>query len=325
MPGLRQQTIKLVIDSYISKWIASIKDETVRDLVKRDTIVTGGCIASMLLGEQVNDYDVYFKTRETTLAFANYICNKFNKTVRTVSAVKPYKPFVQETQIENIKGELEDRIVFYMKSAGFAEENNETPYTYFEGSTELATDQFMNSDVVFDNALDVAEEVNEELKSSVKKERFRPVFLSENAATLSDRIQVITRFWGNPEEIHKTFDFVHAMCWYDYGTKNLHVPREAMESLLAKNLVYKGSMYPVASIFRTRKFIERGWKISAGQMLKILVQLNGVDLTNPKVLREQLLGVDVAYMHQLIHALSSEKGKVDATYIAKLVDKIFED
>jgi hypothetical protein len=30
-------------------------------------------------------------------------------------------------------------------------------------------------------------------------------------------------------------------------------------------------------------------------------------------------------MHQLIHALSSEKGKVDATYIAKLVDKIFED
>ena len=29
--------------------------------------------------------------------------------------------------------------------------------------------------------------------------------------TLSDKIQLVTRFYGTPEEIHKNFDFVHAM------------------------------------------------------------------------------------------------------------------
>lgn len=44
------------------------------------------------------------------------------------------------------------------------------------------------------------------------------------------------------------------------------------------------------------------------------------------VLREQLLGVDQAYMHQLLRALENKEAgtRVDATYLAKLIDEIFE-
>jgi hypothetical protein len=97
-----------------------------------------------------------------------------------------------------------------------------------------------------------------------------------------------------------------------------------MASMMAKNLVYKGSLYPIASIFRTRKFIARGWRISAGQLLKMIFQLNGVDLNNRTILREQLIGVDMAYMTQLLSELAKHDGRVDGTYMAALIDRVFE-
>ena len=74
---MKAKTIKLVLRQKIDDWIANIKDEVLRDLAKRDTIVTGGCIASMLLGEKVNDFDIYFRTRETTLRMVNYYVDAF--------------------------------------------------------------------------------------------------------------------------------------------------------------------------------------------------------------------------------------------------------
>ncbi len=116
------------------------------------------------------------------------------------------------------------------------------------------------------------------------------------------------------------------MCYYDYGSGELVLHPEALEAILSKTLIYKGSLYPIASVFRVRKFIQRGWRITAGQLLKIIWQINEIDLKDPKVLREQLLGVDQAYMHQLLRALETKESnqKIDATYIAKLVDEIFE-
>ena len=50
------------------------------------------------------------------------------------------------------------------------------------------------------------------------------------------------------------------------------------------------ALYPIASLLRIRKFIERGWRITAGQMLKIIWQLQDVNLSDPAVMREQLTG-----------------------------------
>ena len=95
--------------------------------------------------------------------------------------------------------------------------------------------------------------------------------------------------------------------------------------MLSRELKYKGSLYPIASIFRTKKFIERGWRITAGQMLKIMWQISEIDLRKRDVLREQLTGVDQAYMSQLIGALQDvDEEKINATYVGAIIDRIFQ-
>lgn len=317
--GMKASTVKTVIKYTIDKWLDTIEDESLRSCMASDIIVTGGCIASLLMGDGVNDYDVYFRTKETAFKYATYACENFNSNNNLISKVKDYTPFVKETQITNINGELEDRIVFFIKSAGMAEEDNDRAYDYFESLPAEDSEIFISGDPI-----EAAELVKDEVRDK-KKSRFRPVFLTDNAVTLSDKVQVIIRFWGEPSEIHRTFDYAHAMCYYDYAKNYLHLPQEALECMLSKTLIYNGSLYPIASLFRMRKFIKRGWRISAGQILKIVLQLEGKPLTDTDFLKEQLMGVDVAYMQQLISILRNEKGRVDATYIIKLIDKVFED
>ena len=325
MTGMKTSTLKNLLRERIDSWLESIKDERVKALAKRDTIVSGGAIASALGGEKINDYDIYFRTKETAEAIAIYYCGVFKDTVgeRKAPNGRSVNPEVKIEARTNCKGVSEDRVIIYMKSAGVAGENQPT-YEYFETSGEEEVDKFFASISEHkENPIETAELITVELKS---KEKYRPLFLSENAITLSDKIQLIVRFYGEPSALHENYDFVHAMCYYDYDKHLLNCPAEALESILSKSLVYGGSLYPIASLFRIRKFIARGWRITAGQMLKIIFQVSKLDLEDTKVLREQLLGVDQAYMWQLIRAIENKDNaqRIDHTYLAKLIDEIFE-
>jgi len=349
MSGFKQKTIKTIIRDKLNKLIASVKDEELQKLMRRDILVTGGCIASMELGEKVNDYDVYFKTKETAFAAAVYYTKEFcaERARRGGGEDKvAYEPIVRIETARNINGDEEDRVLIYMKSAGVAG-MEQKPYEYFETRPPEATDAFMESlekevdpnedegDVqpVEDGGLsliggtgaDFVEGVVEEVVKA--KGAYTPLFLTDNAITMTDKVQIIIRFYGTAEEIHKNFDFVHCQGVYDYATNELHLSEATLKSLLSKQLVYSGSLYPIASVLRLRKFIKRGWNISAGQVLKILHQISKVNWDNPDQLREQLMGVDVAYMHQLIGALNSRDSgqRIDQAYLAGLLDTVFDD
>jgi hypothetical protein len=127
-------------------------------------------------------------------------------------------------------------------------------------------------------------------------------------------------------EIHKNFDYLHATCHFDFSQQILALPSKALESILAKNLVYSGSLYPLASLFRVRKFLQRGWRISAGQMLLIAHQIALIDFEDTEVLAEQLIGVDASYMQALIIALKNRPAgqRIDHLYLTNLIDEIFE-
>lgn len=310
-PGMKKSTIKLVLRKKIKEWLNSIKDEPLQQYLAQNIIVTGGSIPSMLLGEDIKDYDIYFKTRTAVINIANYYVNYFNEKNGKLPIIgtAPCNPAVKLTTIKNIKGVEEERVVIYIQSSGVAGEEQEG-YQYFEAQNEVEADVFATSIVTNFKAKDEG--------------KYRPVYMSQNAITLSDKLQIVIRFYGNPEEIHKNFDFVHATGYYDYWEDNLQIPVEAYESLMSKALIYNGSLYPIASLFRIRKFIERGWRISAGQILKMIWQLNEVDLNDNAILQEQLIGVDQAYMYQLVQALRQAEGKIDATYIAKIIDNIFD-
>lgn len=315
--GFKTKTIKSVIRRKVDQWLKSIENEELRKLLADKVVVTGGCVASMLLGEEVNDFDIYLRDHDSTLALATYYLEHF-KTRKHNGIDVPLSVLDENGRI---------RIV--AKSSGIAsEDGSDKPYQYFEGRPDQEGEEYV-SEIMTDPATveDAYEETEQKaLKTEGEdKKKYRPVFMTSNAITLSDRIQVILRFYGEPEEIHKNYDYVHCTnYWKSWDGGELVLRPEALEALLSRTLSYVGSKYPVCSVVRMRKFVQRGWRINAGQILKMAMQISALDLTDIKVLEDQLTGVDTAYFLQLIERLKEkDPEKVDTAYLVEIIDRIF--
>lgn len=255
MSGKKRSTINSIINRKIDKWIDSIKDERLKRKIKSKIIVTGGCITSMLLGEKINDFDIYFMDKDIAAQVAQY-----------------YVSDGMEVRVE------EDRVSIFIQSAGVAKRK--------------------------------------------KKGDYSPLFFSSNAITLSNKIQLILRFCGDVEEIHANFDFVHATNYWTNET-GVVFKEEALLATLSKNLVYSGSRYPICSIFRAKKFIKRGWKINAGQYLKMAFQISDLNLYDVAVLEDQLIGVDTAYFAILIETIRKNNTENKRDYVLEVINRMF--
>lgn len=298
---MKAKTIKSVLKKKHSDFVKSIKDEEVRGLVEKNSIITGGSIVSMLLNEQVNDFDYYFTNKETALKVAEYYVNEFNRD-------KDYDARV-------VSDDSTGRIKIIVQSEGIAGD----PQDY---ETDDDAGETIESVTLFDDKDSTVDELKE------KEGSYRPVFLSTNAISLTGRVQLVIRFYGDADEIHSNYDFVHATCYWRSENSHLSLPREALEAILTKELIYTGSKYPLCSIFRTKKFIKRGWHINAGQYLKMALQLNEMDLLDLNTLEEQLTGVDSAYFSQVIEYMKKrtkedENFKIDNSYLFEVINRIF--
>lgn len=297
---MNERIIKSILSKKLNSWLESITDKDVREAAANDCIVTGGAITSLLLKEKPNDYDIYFKTLDTCRKVANYYASMFNSCHNNEVIIITHED----------KDGNDERIECYVQSAGVAADEE------YMSEYDIAVDQFLDQPVAIDSTIEQSKE---------PLLRYRPVFFSSNAITLSDDIQLIVRFVGPVDEIHKNFDFVHATCSYDYSRRELVLPVKALTAILARELRYVGSKYPLASVIRARKFIQRGWTINAGQYLKMLMQLNALNLLDIEVLKDQLTGVDMHYFEMLIKRLHSADANgtvIDATYIASIIDEL---
>lgn len=321
---MKIKTINKVLEKEVGKWIESIKDEKLQKLVKNNVIITGGSIASMLLAEPVNDYDVYIADAKCLAALCAYYVGEFNND------------------------EHQDRKTFLIRhdhtipAGHFVDENgdgtfmpdNATSYgsSYEDRESGRWVDYFLRDLQDGDRIeIGIEDNVGASTNGSTQDEDkglYRPVFMSSNAITLSDKFQIVVRFYGNIEEIHANFDFVHAMNYWT-PQEGVVTNTRSLECLLARELIYSGSRYPLASIFRTRKFITRQWKCPISNFIKMAIQLNEYDLTDVFVLREQLTGVDALYCTALINAMQEKVNQdadfeFSADYICTLVEKIME-
>ena len=77
---MNSKNIKRHLGNKLRDWIENIEDEIVKSIVKENTIITGGALVSLLTGETVHDYDVYFRTKEACIAVAKYYVDKWNAT-----------------------------------------------------------------------------------------------------------------------------------------------------------------------------------------------------------------------------------------------------
>jgi hypothetical protein len=333
-----EKTMKAVLRKKIDAWTESISDKEVRAAIRRDLIVTGGCFTSMIQNETPRDFDCYFRTKDTVLKVARYYVDQWNEAhpcqanalgkvtkVFLLDGANPDKEILDYYQVNDphnscarmLANITADRVKIVFPSDGITGDPEKA-----NASEELGTPA---------NTVEILDEVSAEAaEQEAKKERgpYCPVFLSSNAITLSDGIQIIVRFYGEPDQIHDTYDFAHTKAYWDEGQRKLSIPARVYECVANKTLVYTGSKYPVCSMFRTRKFIERGWKINAGQILKMAMQISQLDLLNVDVLEDQLVGVDSLYFMALIHQFRERMQKdpnfeLTSGYVISVVDKIF--
>ena len=300
------KTIKKIITLKLNEWLASIEDKNLAVDVKKNIVVSGGCITSMLQKQPVNDYDIYLKDMDVLYRLAKYYCPNAVLDGRD-------KQNIMQTFCHDKYGKHTSNIhieIFNTDNSEFA--------------VRLKT---IKGDQI---KLDIASagiNLSEQLKVDEQGTplKYQPIFLSQNAISLTDDIQIVLRFNGSVEKIHSTFDFIHATNYFTFD-EGLVLNVDALACILTKTLRYQGSHYPLTSIIRMKKFLLRDWNINAGEMLKIMFQISELDLKNIEVLEEQLIGVDVAYFAKLIEVLKGvKKETMTSNYISEIINRVFND
>lgn len=290
---MQRKTIKKVLVTKLESWLESITDESLRKDVKQNLVVSGGSICSMWLKEQVNDFDIYLKKEDVAYKLAKYYTKAYDLEVMSYSTRENHDAWSKEG-----------------------------------GITKITLDNLQPGQVKIFLAKDHPSGYRTQFEDE-KIGKYLPLFFSPNAISLSDDIQIVLRFTGTVEEIHKSFDFIHATNYFTFE-EGLVTNLKAMESIISKQLYYQGSLYPLTTIFRMKKFIKRGWNVSAGEMLKAMFQISKLNLSDLHVLEDQLVGIDVMLLGQLIEVLKNKR-EADPTfvltynYLVVLIDKLFSE
>ena len=189
---MNSKNIAKSLKAKLDDWCKNIDNEGIVKIIKENAIITGGALVSLLNGEKPNDYDVYFKDKESVLKIAKYYAEKWNKAHED-------KNIVQIT-------DKEGRVQCFIQSAGAVMEDDEDGIS---DSSEPETEPF-------------TEETEEEQKQEIPK--YRPRYFSTNAISLSNDIQIVIRFYGDVDRIHENYDFVHCTCSYDYKNDKVNLP-----------------------------------------------------------------------------------------------------
>lgn len=124
-----------------------------------------------------------------------------------------------------------------------------------------------------------------------------PAYLSRNALMLSNGIQLIFRFIGEPEEVFTTFDYEHCKTYWRPNPLGLtlgkvHYSGQCQESLAKNELIYTGNTrFVLSAISRLNKYIKRGWGISPSSLLSLAVSASKINWSDRNTLEEELLGI----------------------------------
>ena len=149
----------------------------------------------------------------------------------------------------------------------------------------MLLDEYVNDFDVYFYSNENALSVKKYYKNKEKTEKFHVKLITDNSINLSDKIQMIIKFTGKPEDVVDSFDWKHIKSYFIYPDK-LFLIDDVYKLVMEKELVYTGSEYPLSSLLRTRKFIKKGWHISTVTMTNIILDVVKA-FYNPKKLYNQ--------------------------------------
>lgn len=75
---MQTKTIQKVITKKLEEWLSTIDNEKLVKKLRKNILVSGGSITSMLLNEEVNDYDIYINDMSVLKSLVQYYINPFS-------------------------------------------------------------------------------------------------------------------------------------------------------------------------------------------------------------------------------------------------------
>lgn len=87
--------------------------------------------------------------------------------------------------------------------------------------------------------------------------------ITECAITLKNKYQLIIKHYGSPDEVRKTFDYVHCLPYYDIVEDKLYISKEQYDLNMKKRCVINNKTSVVG--WREDKFRKLGWSILNSQ------------------------------------------------------------
>lgn len=103
--------------------------------------------------------------------------------------------------------------------------------------------------------IDSIADVDEKYKESVGQDG---KMITANAITMSNGASFITMIVGKPDDVRKTFDYVHCTPYYDLATDILHISK--MQYVCCNNKLLVENNPKSVKDYRQNKFLQRGYK-----------------------------------------------------------------
>ncbi len=138
-------------------------------------------------------------------------------------------------------------------------------------------------------------------------------FTSKNALTFyggKNTVQVIIKpglFQDNVKDIVDQFDFTVCQAGIDPKTETFYCAPDFFPDLAARRLNYNvKAKYPLASLWRSRKYQKKGFTIRASELVKLALRLGEFNLKDIDTLKDQLEGVDSSYLRPFLGYLDGQ-------------------
>lgn len=102
-------------------------------------------------------------------------------------------------------------------------------------------------------------------------------------------VQIVTRFYGNPDRVFSSFDFEHCKTFYIPHAK---LANYDLDLIVNKKLVYTGEkdQFPLNTLKRFGKYCSRGYTPDNESVINLVRACGQIDIDDPEVARVQKVG-----------------------------------
>lgn len=120
---------------------------------------------------------------------------------------------------------------------------------------------------------------------------------------------------GKPEDIFKHFDYTICMGAYSFKNDSFYFHDDFFKHLAQRRLVFNpGTKFPISSLVRIKKYMERGYSISGIEIIKIALQIQQLSILTNKDLANQLGGIDVLLLDSLLKEMRTDEKIANMQY-----------